>query len=238
MFSWISIPKTFCLFQELIDFRQLGQIWQRKGREPSLACFAALPFLRVCKFLCKQSANFPSHTTHLCMKEETKAPKNLAKPNSTLKSNDRFHIAFEIYAFFVIFILGSLKQNFNKVKQWKSIKIFPNWNFWHSPIFLANNLPIILSSAGWVSLVPARFLALQTNQPASLFCTAWMTRLPGPAATHHLSNARNLLSDTTSISYLHSSAPAPCYTADTAAGRNILKANNYNRQKNQEVFLS
>ena len=224
MFSWISIPKTFCLFQELIDFRQLGQIWQRKGRgaKPRLFCCTSLPpSLQVfMQTICKL------HITHHTSLHERRNKSSEKFGKTREISNDRFHIAFEIYAFFVIFILGSLKQNFNKVKQWKSIKIFPNWNFWHSPIFLANNLPIILSSAGWVSLVPARFLALQTNQPASLFCTAWMTRLPGPAATHHLSNARNLLSDTTSISYLHSSAPAPCYTADTAAGRNILKANN------------
>ena len=32
-----------------------------------------------------------------------------------------------------------------------------------------------------MSLVPAKFLALQMYQPASDFCTPWMTRLPGPA---------------------------------------------------------
>ena len=43
------------------------------------------------------------------------------------------------------------------------------------------HLPIIFNSAGLVSLVPARFFALHINQPASLFCTLWMTRLPVPA---------------------------------------------------------
>ena len=39
---------------------------------------------------------------------------------------------------------------------------------------------MILSSTGLVSLLPARFLAVHTNQPESAFCRDWITRLPGP----------------------------------------------------------
>ena len=42
-------------------------------------------------------------------------------------------------------------------------------------------LPIIRSWAGLLSLVPARFLALQLNQPPSDLSTLWITRFPPPA---------------------------------------------------------
>ena len=57
-FPWIL--KTFCLLQELIDFRQLGQIWRRGQTSLVLLHTSPAPSLQV---FMQTICSFPSHTS-------------------------------------------------------------------------------------------------------------------------------------------------------------------------------